>query len=53
MVEFMFENVVVFVDLLDIASRVQALASPGGIYISESVYLNIYNKKDFKTKFIR
>ncbi len=51
--EVIFENDDVFGDGVNIASRIQALASPGRIYISGSVHLNIYNKKDFQTIFIR
>ena len=51
--EVIFENDDVFGDGVNIASRIQALASPGGIYSSEAVNLNIYNTKDFKTKCIR
>ncbi len=50
--EVVFENDDVFGDGVNIASRIQAIAYPGSIYISESVRDNISNKKDFQTKFI-
>ena len=49
----MFENNDVFGDGVNIASRIQALAPIGGIWISEPVYNNVANKKDIKTKFVR
>lgn len=51
--EVIFEDNDVFGDGVNIASRIQALAPVGGIWISEPVYNNIANKKDVKTKFIR
>ena len=51
--EVLFENNDVFGDGVNIASRLQALAPIGGIWISESIYNNIANKKDIKTKFVR
>ena len=51
--EVVFENEDVFGDGVNIASRIQAIASPGSIFISESVYENISNKKDFHAKFVR
>ena len=45
--EVVFENDDVFGDGVNIASRIQALAT-GGIYISESVHNNISNKKALK-----
>src|SRR5664279_6392639 len=43
--EVIFENDDVFGDGVNIASRIQAIAPPGGIYISESVQHNVANKK--------
>ena len=43
----------VFGDVVNIASRIQALAPPGGIYISEMVYRNIVNKQGMDCLFIR
>ena len=51
--EVMFENNDVFGDGVNIASRLQALAPIGGTWVSESVQLNIANKKDIQTKFIK
>ncbi len=51
--EVVFENDDVFGDGVNIASRIQAIASPGAIYVSESVHLNVSNKKDIQTKFIK
>lgn len=51
--EVVFENKDVFGDGVNIASRIQACAAPGAIYISESVYANISNRSDFQTKFIK
>ncbi len=39
--EVVFENDDVFGDGVNIASRIQAMASPGSIYISEAVHNNI------------
>lgn len=43
----------VFGDVVNIASRIQALAPPGGIYISEMVYRNIVNKQGLDCQFIK
>jgi hypothetical protein len=43
----------VFGDVVNIASRIQALAPEGGIYVSEMVYRNIANKKGMDSVFIR
>jgi adenylate cyclase len=51
--EVVFENEDVFGDGVNIASRIQAIAVPGGIYISESVYNNVSNKKEITTRFVR
>src|SRR4030095_4128138 len=51
--EVVFEDNDVFGDGVNIASRLQALAPVGGIWISESIYNNIANKKDIKTNFVR
>ena len=50
--EVVFENDDVFGDGVNIASRIQAIANPGSIYISEAVHNSISNKKDFQTKFV-
>ena len=51
--EVLFENDDVFGDGVNIASRLQALAPPGGIWISESVHNNVSNKKEFETDFVK
>jgi TolB-like protein/Tfp pilus assembly protein PilF len=51
--ELVFENGDVFGDGVNIASRLQAVAYPGSIYISEAVNDIVSNKKDIRTKFIR
>jgi TolB-like protein/class 3 adenylate cyclase len=43
----------VFGDVVNIASRIQAMAPPGGIYISEMVNSNIANKKEIESVFIK
>ncbi len=50
--EVVFENEDVFGDGVNIASRIQSVAKPGCIYVSESVHHNVSNKKDICTKFI-
>jgi TolB-like protein len=49
--EVIFENDDVFGDGVNVASRIQAIASPGSIFISEAVHNSISNKKDFQTRF--
>ena len=51
--EVVFENDDVFGDGVNIASRIQAIANPGSIYISEAVHNSISNKKEFQTKFVQ
>ena len=51
--ELVFENDDVFGDGVNIASRIQAIANPGSIYISETVHNSISNKKEFQTKFVK
>ncbi len=51
--EVVFENDDVFGDGVNIASRIQANANPGSIYISEAVHNSISNKKDFQTRFVK
>ncbi len=43
----------VFGDVVNIASRIQALAPSGGIYVSEMVFQNIANKKGLESVFIK
>jgi len=51
--EVVFENDDVFGDGVNIASRIQTIAEPGKIYISESVHNNISNKQGIETKFVK
>jgi len=51
--EVVFEETDVFGDGVNIASRLQSLASIGSIWISDTVQKNIFNKKDIQTKFIK
>ena len=51
--DVVFENKDVFGDGVNIASRIQAIAAPGEIYISESVYNNVANKQDINTRFVK
>ncbi|MBA2561742.1 MAG: adenylate/guanylate cyclase domain-containing protein, partial [Chitinophagaceae bacterium] len=51
--EVVFEDDDIFGDAVNIASRLQALAPVGSIWISESVNNNVSNKKEIKTKFVR
>ena len=51
--EVVFENEDVFGDGVNIASRIQAIANPGSIFVSEAVNNNIRNKKDFVTRFVK
>ena len=50
--EVVHEKDDVFGDGVNIASRIQAIASIGGIYISEAVQKIIVNKKNIETKFV-
>ena len=47
-----FENKDVFGDGVNIASRLQSIADPGGIYISESVHNAIRSKNDIATQYL-
>lgn len=47
--EVIFENDDVFGDGVNMASRIQGITIPGGIFISESVFQNISNKKEIQT----
>ncbi|HET6765738.1 MAG TPA: adenylate/guanylate cyclase domain-containing protein [Chitinophagaceae bacterium] len=51
--EVVFENDDVFGDAVNIASRLQVLAPPGGIFVSESVQRDLSNKNDIRTEFVR
>ena len=51
--EVVFENDDVFGDGVNVASRIQSIAHPGSVFISEAVHNSISNKKDFQTKFVK
>jgi adenylate cyclase len=51
--EIVMENNDVFGDAVNVASRIQAIAPVGSIYVSESVYNNVNNKADIQTKFVK
>ncbi|GAA4430684.1 adenylate/guanylate cyclase domain-containing protein [Pontibacter saemangeumensis] len=50
--DVVFENEDVFGDGVNIASRLQALAPAGGIWVSEAVYQNVANKSGVATTFV-
>jgi TolB-like protein/class 3 adenylate cyclase/Tfp pilus assembly protein PilF len=50
--DVVFENEDVFGDGVNIASRLQALAPAGGIWVSEAVYQNVANKTGVATTFV-
>jgi TolB-like protein len=51
--EVIVEEGDVFGDGVNIASRLETMAPAGGIYVSESVYRNIENKKGIRAKFVK
>ena len=51
--EVVFEDNDMFGDAVNIASRLQALAPPGGIFVSESVHRDLVNKNDIRSEFFR
>ena len=48
-----FQDNDVFGDGVNIASRLESLAPPGSIYISESVFQNIKNKPSIQAQFVK
>ncbi len=42
----------IFGDGVNIASRIEPLAPPGGIYITDRVFEDISNKQEFKAQFV-
>lgn len=50
--EVVFENNDIFGDAVNIASRLQVLAPPAGIYVSESVQRDLLNKNDIRSEFV-
>ena len=51
--EVIVEQDDIFGDGVNIASRIQTIAEPGSIYISESVYGNISNKPALASRFVK
>ncbi|MBK7560667.1 MAG: hypothetical protein IPP43_09000 [Chitinophagaceae bacterium] len=51
--EVLWQNENIFGDVVNIASRIQALAPTGGIYVSETVSMNIANKKGLDSVFVK
>jgi adenylate cyclase len=51
--EVVFENDDVFGDGVNIAARIQAIANPGSIFVSEPVHHNIINKQGIDSKFVK
>ena len=49
--EVVFENNDIFGDAVNIAARLQALAPPGGIFVSASVQRDLANKSDISYQF--
>jgi hypothetical protein len=50
--EVVFENDDIFGDAVNIAARLQALAPPAGIFVSESVHRDLANKNDIRSEFV-
>lgn len=50
--DVIFEEGDIFGDGVNIASRLQAMAPVGGIWVSEAIYRTISNKKEIETKFV-
>ena len=51
--EVVFDDGDVFGDGVNIASRLQAIAPIGGIWISEAVHKNVFNKRDITSSFVK
>lgn len=50
--DVIFDEGDIFGEGVNVASRLEPLAEPGGIYVSERVYDDIRNKPDFETVFL-
>jgi class 3 adenylate cyclase len=50
--EVVFENSDIFGDAVNIASRIQSIAIPGGIFVSESVQRDLANKNNIRSEFV-
>ena len=51
--EVVMEQNDMFGDAVNIASRIQSIASPGSIFVSEVVHHNVSNKNDILTEFVK
>jgi TolB-like protein/class 3 adenylate cyclase len=51
--DVLIQNGNVFGDVVNIASRIQGLAPAGGIFVTETVFQNIANKKGLETIFVK
>lgn len=51
--EVVFEDHDVFGDGVNISSRIESIAPPDGIWVSESVHKNVHNKKGIETTFVK
>jgi class 3 adenylate cyclase len=51
--EIVFEGEDVFGDAVNIAARIQAIASVGGIFVSEAVHYAVANKPEIKSSFVK
>lgn len=51
--EVVFENNDIFGDAVNIASRLQAIAPPAGIFVSQTVQRDLFNKTDIRSEFVR
>ena len=51
--EVIFEDEDVFGDVVNIAARIQALAAPESIFVSESVQRDLTNKNDIRSEFFK
>ncbi len=50
--DIVIENDDIFGDGVNIASRIESLADPSGIYLSESMYMVLHNHTDIKTQYL-
>jgi len=51
--DVVFESNDIFGDAVNIASRIQCMANPGCIYISESVQINVSSLQHISTRFVK
>jgi TolB-like protein/Tfp pilus assembly protein PilF len=51
--EVVIEENDLFGDAVNIASRIQGIASPGSIFVSEVIHHNVSNKNEIHTEFVR